>query len=327
MIYDALILLGGLGLLVGGADLLVRGAAALSTAWGVSPLVVGLTVVAFGTSTPELAVNLMASFQNNPEISFGNIIGSNIANIGLIVGCSALIRPLTIQGTIITREIPMMILASLVALITGADHWLRQLPDSYDRTDGIIMLLLFGVFLYYTAGDVMRQRSGDALLRQAADLSDKRSFKNNLLNLAMCAAGLILLIAGSKLAVDSAVSIAAALHVPRVIIGLTIVAVGTSLPELATSLTAAWKGQSDIAVGNVVGSNIFNILFITGLCAAWKPIPVPAAGGRADLYMMTFLSLLLLPMCITDRNKIVRWEGLALLLCYALFSTWRVFGR
>lgn len=321
---NLLLLCFGLALLLGGGDLLVRGASALARSFNVSPLVIGLTIVSFGTSAPELSVNLLAAFQGNSEISFGNIIGSNIANIGLIIGISALLRPLAIEGVIISREIPMMVLASLLALITGMDVLLRGSPDLFDRSDGLVMLLIFCVFLYYTFSEVIRKRKSDPLLQQAQDIVQQRGAKSTMFNLMLFAVGLVLLVYGGKTAVDAAVVLAELFKVPRVIIGLTIIAVGTSLPELATSAIAAWKGQTDIAIGNVVGSNIFNLLLINGLCATVRPIPVPAAGGRQDLLMMMFLALLLLPLSITDKKRLVRWEGALLLLAYLGFNLWRV---
>lgn len=326
MALNLLILFIGLALLLGGGDLLVRGASALAKGFGVPPLVIGLTVVAFGTSAPELSVNLLAAFQGNTEISFGNIIGSNIANIGLILGIAALIRPLAIEGVIITREIPMMILASLVTLIAGSDAILRNSLNSFDRSEGFVFLLIFCVFLFYTIGDVICKRKEDPLLQQAEEISERKGFKQTLYNLLLFVVGLILLVYGGKIAVDSAVKVAELLNVPKVIIGLTIIAIGTSLPELVTSCIATWKGQMDIAIGNVVGSNIFNLLFVNGLCATLRPIPIPSPGGGKDLLMMVFLSLLLLPLCVTDKKKIVRWEGGLLLLLYFVFSGWRIFA-
>jgi len=326
MALNLLVLFIGLALLLGGGDLLVRGASALAKVFGVPPLVIGLTVVAFGTSAPELSVNLLAAFQDNTEISFGNIIGSNIANIGLILGIAAIIRPLAIEGVIITREIPMMVLASLITLIAGSDAILRNSTNSFDRSEGLVFLLIFCVFLFYTIGDVFRKRKEDPLLQQAKEISERKSFKQTLYNLLLFIAGLILLVYGGKIAVDAAVAVAELLNVPKVLIGLTIIAIGTSLPELVTSGIATWKGQTDIAIGNVVGSNIFNLLFINGLCVTLRPIPIPSSGGGQDLLMMVFLSLLLLPLCMTDKKKIVRWEGGLLLLLYFVFSGWRIFA-
>lgn len=326
MTTNLLLLCFGLALLLGGGDLLVRGASALAKGFNVSPLIIGLTIVSFGTSAPELSVNLLAALQGNSEISFGNIIGSNIANIGLILGISALIRPLAIESVIISREIPMMVLASILALITGMDIFLRGSPDIFDRSDGLVFLLIFSVFLFYTFGEVIRKRRSDPLLQQAEAIVAKKSIKGTVYNLLLFIIGLVLLVYGGKVAVDAAVVVAELFNIPRVVIGLTIVAVGTSLPELVTSGIATWKGQTDIAIGNVVGSNIFNLLLINGLCAVIKPIPVPRAGGRQDLMMMVFLALLLLPLSVTDRRRIVRWEGALLLLIYVSFNVWRVYS-
>lgn len=324
MALNLLLLLFGLFLLLGGGDILVRGASALAKGFGVSPIVIGLTVVAFGTSAPELSVNLLAAFQGNTEISFGNVIGSNIANIGLILGISAIIRPLAIEGVIITREIPMMLFASFLALITGMDNILRNSPNIFDRAEGLLFLLTFCVFLFYTIGDVFLRRKDDPLIQQAKGISEKKSFRKTFYNLLLFFSGLILLVIGGKVAVDAAVTVAESLNVPNVIIGLTIIAIGTSLPELVTSGIATWKGHTDIAIGNIVGSNIFNLLFINGICATLRPIPIPPSGGGQDLLMMLFLSLLLLPLCITDKKKIVRWEGWLLLFLYFGYSSWRI---
>lgn len=326
MAINLILLIVGLTILLGGGDLLVRGASALAKGFGVSPLVIGLTVVAFGTSAPELSVNLLAALQGNSEISFGNIIGSNIANIGLIIGISATIRPLAIEGVIITREIPMMVLASLLTLVTGMDISLRHSPNIFDRSDGLVFLLIFCVFLFYTIGDVIRKRKTDPLLQQVEAISEKKNFKKTINSLLLFITGLILLFSGGKMAVDAAVVVAELLNVPKVIIGLTIIAVGTSLPELVTSAVATWKGQTDIAIGNVIGSNIFNLLLVNGLCATVQPIPIPSSGGMQDLFMMVFLSLFLLPLCITHRKKIVRWEGALLFLLYLLFSVRRIYA-
>ncbi len=323
MLLDGFLLLLGLVLLLGGGNFLVTGASALARNLGVSPLVIGLTVVAFGTSAPELSINLLASLQGDSGISFGNIIGSNIANIGLIIGLTALIRPLTIQSVIISREIPMMIMVSLLALIAGSDRSLRASPDVFDRSDGLVFLLVFGVFMYYVIGDVLKKKR-DPLVEEAGEFAGEKGLKGVVLNLGMLAGGLAGLIFGGKLSVDSAAGIAEVLGVPQVIIGLTVVAFGTSLPELATSLIAVFQGKTDIAVGNVVGSNIFNLLLVNGLCSTVGTIAVPRDGGLQDLLMMTFLALFLLPLSVSHGKRIVRWEGALLLLLYLGYNAWRV---
>ncbi len=319
---NGLLLLVGLGLLLGGGDLLVRGASALAKNLGVSSLVIGLTVVAFGTSAPELSINMLAALQGNGAISFGNIIGSNIANIALILGVAAVIKPLDIQGSIISREIPMMLLASLAALVMGLDTMLRSQEASFDRADALLLLLLFGVFLYYTLSEVLRTRRHDPFVEQAAEMRPQSHWQSLAVNSGLVVGGLGALVLGGKLTVDAAVHIAEAMQVPKVVIGLTIIAVGTSLPELVTSIMATWRGQTDLAVGNVVGSNIFNLLFITGLSSAVTPIAIPA-GGVADLIIMTLLSLLLLPLAMTNQKKIVRSEGIFLLVAYVGYIVWR----
>lgn len=322
MIFDLLLLMVGLGLLLGGGYLLVRGASDLAQNLGVSPLVVGLTVVAFGTSAPELAVNTIAALKGTSDISFGNIIGSNIANIGLILACAALIRPLDVKGSVISREIPMMLLATTAALIMGFDQITRGGFESYDRGDALLLLLLFAVFLYYTVGDVLRQRAADAFVRQTQEATASPKRKSIGLNLLFTIVGLMALVGGARLAVDASVHLARAFHVPQVVIGITLVAVGTSLPELATSAIATWRGQTDLAIGNVVGSNIFNLLFIKGISATIRPIPVPARG-HTDLIMMMGLSAILLPLSISDRHRITRIEGGLLLAIYFGYMLWR----
>lgn len=320
---DIILLIAGMTLLLGGGDVLVRGASSLARNGGLSPGFVGLTVVAFGTSAPELSVNILAAVQGNGAVSFGNIIGSNIANSALILGCAALITPLRVQGTIISREIPMMLLASVAALVMASDVLLRDVPPFFDRTEGLLLLLFFGVFLYYSIGEVIGGKtSSDPLIEQAAILEQSRRLKSLFLNAMLVLAGLAGLITGARLTVDSAVHIARMVNIPEAVIGLTIVAVGTSLPELVTSGMAAWRGQNDLAVGNVVGSNIFNLLFVTGLSAAVAPIAVPP-GGVTDLLVMTALAAILLPLSLTHKKQIVRGEGIFLLAVYCVYLLWR----
>jgi len=325
MLLDSFMLVFGLTLLLGGGNFLVTSASAMARNLGVSPLVIGLTVVAFGTSAPELSINLLGALQGNGGISFGNIIGSNIANIGLVLGLTALIRPLTIESLIISREIPMMILISIITLIVGSDVFLRSAPDSFDRSDGLVLLMFFSVFMYYTIGDVLKKRR-DSLKEEAEEFSGGRGLRDTVLNLVMFVGGLTGLLLGGKLSVDAAVGIAEALEIPQVVIGLTIVAIGTSLPELVTSLVATFQGKTDIAVGNVVGSNIFNLLLVNGVCSSITPIAVPLNGGFYDIFMMIILAVFLLPMSITHKKKIVRWEGAVLLAMYLGYNIWRIVG-
>lgn len=327
LIVSIVLLLAGLAMLIVGGDLLVRGATNLARLLGVSELVIGLTVVAFGTSAPELAVNVLAAWEDRGEISFGNIIGSNIANIGLILGVAAMIRPLKIRGQVIRRELPMMLLATAGILVTAADAVLRRDTSVFDFSDGLIMLLLFGVFMYYTVADFLADHSSDVIKEESesflATVKPDGSRASLALSVLLTLGGLALLAGGGHVTVDRAAHLALALGVPQVIVGLTLVAVGTSLPELVTSVIAARRGQSDLAVGNVVGSNIFNLLLILGVSALVRPIPVPA-GGWHDLFWMAGLSVLLVPMVLTTRNRIMRYEGVILLSAYATYLGWRV---
>ena len=326
MAWDLITLFAGLALLTVGGETIVRGATGLAKALGVSPLVIGLTVVAFGTSAPELAVNLIAALQKQGEITFGNIIGSNIANIGLILGCTALIRPMLITGVVIGRELPMMLLATAAVLAMGFDSALSSggdLPpfdDYYTRSDGILLLMFFLVYLYYTVGDFVRQRqNGDASEEiEAIESSDDGVRLASVLTFI----GLCTLTLGAKWTVDGAVEVATAFGVPKVIIAMTVVAVGTSLPELVASVSATIKGHPELAIGNVVGSNIFNVLMVLGITCIIRPVEVPE-GGYTDLIAMAGFSLFLFMVSMSNDRRIIRWEAGALLVGYFGYVGWR----
>jgi cation:H+ antiporter len=322
MTVDLLLLAVGLALLMLGGETVVRGATGLARDIGVSPLVIGLTVVAFGTSAPEMAVNVIAVSHGRGAISFGNIMGSNMANIGLIVGCTAILRPIMITGVVIAREIPMMLLATTAAIIMGFDTVLGVGPDYYDRADGLLLLMLFLVFLYYTVGDFVRQRAEsdangmlDDTLTRAASSGVPRS-------LAVTGLGLLALIGGADITVDAAVNMARALGVSDVVIGLTVLAVGTSLPELVASVVATMRGHAELAIGNVVGSNIFNLLLVLGVTSVVRPVPVPA-GGPLDLLVVALLSLILFLVSMTNNRQIIRTEASFLLALYLSYIIWR----
>lgn len=319
MLSCSLLLAAGLAMLLGGGNLLVRGASGIARSLNVSPLVIGLTVVAFGTSAPELVVNIAALIRGNDGLAFGNVIGSNISNIGLILGLTALVSPLRVTGVVIVREIPMMILVALVAVITGIDGVFTAAADSFSRPDGLILLLLLVVFIFYNVKDALRRRrSEEEYLVQVEEHIPSRPKESMSIGGIMVLAGLGLLAAGGKLAVTGAVGLASALGVSDALIGLTVIAVGTSLPELATSMIAALKNEPELAVGNVVGSNIINLSLILGLVCTVSPVDVPA-GGRLDLVAMLLFSLILLPVSLTSRRKITRIEGAALLSGYCAY--------
>ena len=298
----------GIILLVFGADLLVRGAASLAASLGVSPLIIGLTIVAIGTSSPEIAVSLQAAFNAQGAIVLGNIIGSNIANIMLILGMAAMFGPLPVDRAIFRRDLPVMIGASLLTFLLTLDRTLS-------RIDGIIMLLCLTAYLW-----VMwpRNEHHDALHQSHLP---QRRLRALLLQLAMVVGGLALLIVGARWLVDGAVTFATWFGVSELIIGLTIVAVGTSLPEIATSVIAGLRGERDIAVGNVVGSNVLNLLLVLGttMVLSPQPIAVPEVTIALDLPVMVGAALICLPIFFT-RRIVSRREG-SLLLAYYLSYT------
>jgi cation:H+ antiporter len=317
---DFLILVIGFCLLLKGADYFVDGASSISLKLKISPLIVGLTIVAFGTSAPELVVNSFASWQGANNLAFGNIVGSNIANIALVIGLSALFVTLTIRSVIVTREIPFMILSILVLIVLVFDERLTGVSQNIlSRSDGIILILFFSIFIYYLFSGALKDRAEGILVRWemhrdrinlAAKLS---SAKTTLYFLG----GLGMIIVGSKLVVDSATELSQILGVGQGFIGLTVVALGTSLPELATSFVAAVKKEADIAVGNMVGSNIFNVFFVLGVTAIISPITFDTALAQ-EMVLMLFVFVLFFIFALNG-NRINRYEGATLLVMYLFF--------
>lgn len=296
----ALSIIGGFLILTLGAEALVRGATTIALRLGITPLVIGLTIVAFGTSAPELAVSVKAALAGNSGIALGNVIGSNIVNIGLILGITALIRPIEVKSEMVKRDIPIMILASML-------FWGLLLDGELSLIDGVILLsfmLGYLVFSYFSAKNT-NDADGEVI---------EEGPKNPLLSLLFIAVGISMLVGGGILFVNGAVDLAKVFGVSEVIIGLTIVAIGTSMPELVTSVLAALKGQSDIAIGNIVGSNIFNILGILGVTAI--VYPVSGLGFQSlDFIVMLAFAVIILPFAWTGL-RIGRREGATLLIAY-----------
>lgn len=307
-----LLLAGGFFLLLRGADWLVAGSSAVARRWGVSDLVVGLTVVAFGTSTPELVVNLVAAAQGHTDVAVGNILGSNTFNILFILGVSALIRPLEVVGATVWKEIPLGLLAAALVGVMASDRWLdAAASDTLSRVDGLVLLAFFGIFLVYIL-EAARRGPPPGESAHAGSLSPGRAWLQ-------VALGLALLVGGGRAAVAGAVDLAARLGLSEALIALTIVSAGTSLPELATSAVAAWRGNSAIAVGNVVGSNIFNVFLILGTSAAIRPLPFAPERG-ADVLVTCAASLFLFLAAFTGgRGRIDRWEGGVFVAAYAAY--------
>jgi cation:H+ antiporter len=313
----AILLVLGLGLLIVGAELLVRGASRLAAAAGISPLVIGLTVVAFGTSSPELAVSLKAGWAGQGDIAIGNVVGSNILNVLFILGIAAVITPLTVAAPIVRRDTPLMIVASVVMALMALD-------GRIGRTDG---LLLTAAMIAYTTWVIRQSRREMAAAPVSAADGDPPARAAGALarNAAFAAAGLVLLVLGARWLVDGAVAVATALGISELVIGLTVVALGTSAPEVATSIVAAARGQRDIAVGNVVGSNIANILGVLGPTAlvSPRPIAVSSAAMVFDIPVMIAVAVGSLPVFYTG-GRIARGEGWLLLGYYAAYTAFLV---
>lgn len=296
----------GMALLIKGADLLVTGASSLAKRFNVSDLVIGLTVVSFGTSAPELVVNILASFSGNTQIAIGNILGSNVANVLLILGVSAVIYPLTIKKNIILTEIPFSLVAILlIGFLANAALFSGTLVLELSQYDGYIILFFFFLYLLYVL-DVAKLEPSEQ------PTTDTLSAKKSILWVVL---GLLSLVLGGKWVVDSAVELAIKLGFSEAFIGLTVIALGTSLPELVTSAMAAFRKNSDIAVGNVIGSNIFNLLWILGLSATIHPLPFEVTSN-IDIFIIIAASTLLIMVLVINRNRVSRPAGALFILSY-----------
>ncbi|MDQ3158596.1 MAG: calcium/sodium antiporter [bacterium] len=311
MILDLVFIFGGLFVLVSSADFLVKGASSLAVKLKVSALVIGLTVVSFGTSTPELAVNLLAASSSAHELSIANIIGSNISNILLVLGTSAIIIHLKVKNSTVWHEIP-------IALLSISFLFFLILDEQITRTEGFELLFFLGVFFVYLFALIKKHRKSGILKEEAKT----GTVHPTPLSLLYTIGGLIGLVVGSRLLVDGAVSFAEVLGLSQTFIGITIIGIGTSVPELATSLVAAKKGQNDLAIGNIVGSNIFNVLWIVGLTSVVNPLTVSHVV-IVDLLVATFATLLLfLFMFLGKRHALTKRDGfifVGLYISYLIF--------
>ncbi len=298
----------GFVLLISGANLLVEGSSSIAKKLNISSIVIGLTIVAFGTSAPEFIVNIFASVQGNTEIAIGNIMGSNIANILLILGVSSIIYPLATKENTVWKEIPLSLLAAILLGVMVNDTLIDGGTFSgLTRIDGIVFLSFFIIFLYYTFG--ISKVSGE---NTDLEIKEMSYMKSSL----YVAGGLLGLVFGGKWIVDGAIKIAEGFNVSQSLIGLTVVAIGTSLPELATSAVAAYKKQSDIAIGNVVGSNILNIFWILGFSSVINPLPF-SKDSAIDIIMTIVSSLILfLIMFVGKKHTVERWQGVIMIIIY-----------
>jgi cation:H+ antiporter len=308
----------GFALLVGGGELLVRGAASLAAAFKISPLVIGLTVVAFGTSAPELGVSVQAAIAGDADVAIGNVVGSNITNVLLILGASALVAPLIVSSQLIRIDVPLMIGASFGLWGVAANGYL-------DRWEGVVMFTLLVLYIVYC---IRKSRGEHVDVVHEFDLEYRREVNGALAivqQLAFVIIGLVMLGFGAKLLVDGAVAFATWLGVSELVIGLTVVAVGTSLPEAVTSIVASYRGQRDIAVGNVVGSNLFNILCVLGLTAIVSPVAVPVSSvaQQFDIPVMVAVAVICLPIFWAG-HQIRRFEGALLMVYYILYISYLI---
>jgi cation:H+ antiporter len=310
VLTSSLLILAGIVLLYFGAEGLVRGSASIAARLGLTPLVIGLTVVAFGTSMPELVVSIGASLDGKGPIAVGNVVGSNIGNIALILGLAALIQPLRVQAQIVRVDLPILLVASVALVAILAD-------GAVGRVEGG---LLFAGLLAYIGTSLRLARREPAAVEAEFVEGMPRAGRSAALDAGMVAAGLALLVLGARLLVTGAVDIAEGFGLSQAVIGLTIVAIGTSLPELATSVVAALKGQGDIAVGNVVGSNLFNILGILGITALVRPL-AQSGMSSVDLGVMLVLTVALLPL-MRSGFRVSRAEGGVLVAGYAAYTTY-----
>ena len=304
MIIDILFIVLGVALVLYGADKLTEGASALARRMNVPEIIIGLTIVAAGTSAPELFVSLVSALNDTPDMAVGNVVGSNTMNCMLIVGCAAMVAPMIISPSTVKKDIPFSVLASVLLLLLAFDHFMSRL-------DGIILLIGFAVFMAYT---LMQAKKGNS-----EAVKESSPVWKNLLYLVFGLAGLVV---GSNLFVDSASDVALTLGISEGVVGLTIVAGGTSLPELATSVVAARKGQSAIAIGNVIGSNVFNLLLILGLTSTISPLEIEGIT-TIDMAVM-LLSVILVWLFSRTRYTVERWEGGLLLVIYIAYLVWLI---
>lgn len=322
MLLDLGFLVSGIALLVFGADRLVRGAVTLATAAKISAAVIGLTIVSMGTSLPELTVSIAASARGAADLSLGNVIGSNIFNIGAVLGISALIFPMRVHGSAVKLEWPFMFLASFQVLLLARDGTLDRLEGGYFA----LGLALFTAYAVMVGREAVRGEEAADFAEEVSRRSPGAAMRTIGGAFALIALGIVMLVVGGELLVRGAVSLARSLGMTERLIGLTIVAAGTGAPEAATSIVAARRGQSEMALGNVIGSNIFNLLGILGVTALIRPLPVPPAMLGNDLWWMLGLTLALFPM-MRSRAVVSRLEGGILVLAYGTYLTLLAFSR
>jgi len=309
-------LIGGLIVLTLGADFLVKGAARLALSVGIPSLVIGLTVVAYGTSTPELAISAKAALTGQADIALGNVVGSNICNVWLILGLSAIVAPLSVHLQIIRLELPILLVISIVS-------YLMALDGVFGRFDGIFLILVLCLYSWTTVRRGLKEGVADNVeLNIDGEVVDKDGKKSRALEIGRVAIGLFLLIIGADYFVAASVDLARYFGISELVIGLTIVAIGTSMPELMTSVVASYRGERDIAVGNIIGSNIFNLVGVLGISAAISPVSVLPQAISFDLPIMLLCAVMCMPFFLG--KVLTRWRGFNFLLCYMAYIVYLV---
>ena len=314
---------GGIALLIGGGALLVRGASEIATRHNISPVIVGLVIVGFGTSSPELVVNIIGAATGEGELAFGNAAGSNSANLGLILGITACMVPITLQSSIVRRELPLLLLATTMILVLALDGPIEGRPAVIGRSDAVVLLLVFSIFVYISILDMIRVQSQDPLLSEIALHTDVVAPASVSYPWLMILGGFVLLFLGGVLTIRSSVTLAESIGIPAAIVGLFVVSLGTSMPELVTSIIAALRNESDLALGNVVGSNMFNSLVVLPVSGLIGKVNVPS-GGIGDLVMSWVLAAILIPIFFLGKGRLGRPVGAMILVAYLVYAAVRL---
>jgi cation:H+ antiporter len=314
---------GGIAILILGGAMLVRGASDIATRHNVSPIIVGLVIVGFGTSSPELVVNIIGAATGASELAFGNAVGSNIANLGLILGVTVCLAPITIQGSIVRRELPLLLLATTMITVMALDGPLEGKPPVIGRSDSFVLLLVFTIFVYISILDMIRVQSKDTLLTEIALHTDAVATATSRPPWLMVLAGFALLYLGGEVTIRNSVSFAEIIGISEAIVGLFVVSLGTSMPELVTSVIAALRKESDLALGNIVGSNIFNSLVVLPVSGLIGKVNVPV-GGVGDLAMSWLLAAILIPVFFLGKGRLGRGMGTLFLVAYAAYAVIRL---
>ena len=313
----------GLIVLIVGGGALVTGASQIAARFGVPPLIIGLTIVGFGTSAPELVVNIIGGLRGESALAFGNVVGSNISNLALVLGAAAILQAINIEGSVVRREVPLLLLVTTIMTVMAMDTVLEGGTPQIDRSDAIVLLLLFAIFVYITVQDVLLSQKKDVLLEEIDQNPLVRTEAVSRFHWIYVIFGFAMLFVGGEMTVRNSVAFAEQIGVSTAIVGLFVVAVGTSMPELITSVIAAWRKESDLALGNIIGSNVFNSLIVLPAGALAGTVLVPR-GGVQDLLVSWVLAAILIPIFLFGRARLGRTSGVLLLAAYFSYAVLRV---